>query len=90
MEAFKSMLMPVLNEQISVPTWEILTLLTIVALCLLFRATRIGLLLTYIFTLHLTWSFVNLHLTPISLVTYLVLGGAVLVLGFFSLITDYY
>jgi len=88
MEAFKSFLPVFLDKQLSIPAWELLVLVAIGSVCLLFRATKVGLLLTYIFVMHLTWNFVRLNLSLTSLLSYFILGGLVLAMGFISLIHD--
>lgn len=88
MGALKGLLLPFLNEQVSIPAFELFILLIIVSVCLLFRATKIGLLLTYIFIMHLTWNFVMLNLSLASQIAYFMLGGLVLTMGVISVIRD--
>lgn len=88
METLKGLLLFLLDKQMSVPALEILVLLIIVSVCLLFRATKLGLLLTYIFVMHLTWNFAKLNLSLTSLIAYFLLGGLVLAVGFISFIHD--
>lgn len=76
------------SEQIPVPTWEILILLTIVSISMLLRAGKLGIFITYVFTLHLAWSFMKLHFNMPVLITFAVLGGVVLLLGIISVMKD--
>jgi hypothetical protein len=88
METLKGLLLPILNEQVFVPALELFILLVIVSICLLFRAAKIGLLLTYIFVIHLTWNFAMLNLSLTSRMAYFALGGLVLIVSFISFIHD--
>ena len=88
MEMIKGLILSLHDKQISISSLELLILLIIVSICLLFRATKFGLLLTYIFVMHITWNFVKLNLSLTSLLSYFILGGVVLAMGFISLIHD--
>ena len=88
METLKDFLLWIPGQQITVQVWELLLLVVIGSICLLFRATKFGLLLTYIFVMHLTWNFVKTNLSLTSLLAYFILGGLVLAMGFISLIHD--
>ncbi|MEI7851526.1 MAG: hypothetical protein WCH86_06795 [Kiritimatiellales bacterium] len=88
MEALKGLMLPFLNERVSIPALELFILLIIVSICLLFRATKVGLLLTYIFIMHLTWNFVMLNLSLTSQVAYFLLGSLVLIMGLISVVRD--
>jgi len=77
------------QEQICVPVWEFLILVTIVTLALILRGSKLNLLLiTYVFALHMTWNFMKLHFGPIPLIVFAVLGIFVLLMGFFSVLTE--
>jgi len=89
MEVLKGLQLPILHELVSIPALELFILLIIVSFCLLFRATKLGLLLTYIFIMHLTWNFVMLNLSLASQIAYFMLGGLVLTMGLISVIRDY-
>ncbi len=88
METLKDFLLWIPGQQITIQVWELLLLVVIGSICLLFRATKFGLLLTYIFVMHITWNFVKLNLSLTSLMSYFILGGVVLTAGFISLIHD--
>lgn len=88
MEQFTDFMQLIAKDTLAVPMWEILTLLTVVALCLLIRGSRLGLLVTYIFTLHMAWGFMKLHFGYATLITFAVLAAIVLILGFFTLLTE--
>ncbi|MGE4488513.1 MAG: hypothetical protein AB7E95_03090 [Kiritimatiellales bacterium] len=76
------------QEQIVIPVWEILLLLLIAVLCLILRGSRLSLMLTYIFTLHMSWSFMKMHFGYAALITFAVFAVIVLILGFYSLLTE--
>jgi hypothetical protein len=88
MEALNGLPLPIFSEQISIPAIELFILLLIISICLLFRSTKLGLLLTYIFVMHLTWNFVMLNLSIASQIAYFLLGGLVLIMGLISVIRD--
>ena len=88
MGQFTDFMQMITQESIAVPTWEVLILLAVVTLCLLIRGSRLSLLITYIFTLHITWSFMKLHFGYATLITFAVLALIVLILGFFTLLTE--
>lgn len=77
------------QQQICVPVWEFLILVTIVTLALILRGSKLNLLLiTYVFALHMTWNFMKLHFGPVPLIIFAVFGTIVLLLGFYSVLTD--
>lgn len=78
----------VAREEISVPTWEILLLLLVVTICILIRGSRFSLLITYIFTLHIAWSFMRAQFGFVPLLIFGIFAAAVLLIGFYSMLTD--
>jgi hypothetical protein len=88
MQACKDFLLLIANEQLAVPTWEILMLLAVVSISLLLRATHVGIFITYVFTLHIAWKFLTLHFPLPALIAFAVLGGLILLLGLFDVLTE--
>ena len=74
------------TEMLQVPVWEVLLLLLISTICQLLRAARTGIFIIYIFTLHLAWNFLRLHLPIYGLIAFAVIAGTLLVAGLISTI----
>lgn len=88
MQAMKEFLLIATNQNLVVPIWEILTLLSVVSIALLFRASRIGIFITYVFTLHIAWDFLKHHLGMPGLITFSVISIILILIGFYSVITE--
>jgi len=61
MEAIKDILQIMFTEQLTVPTWEVFSVLVVISIAMLLRASKTGILTTYVFTLHLAVRFANVH-----------------------------
>ena len=88
MEAIKDFFQIILTEQLLVPTWEILSILAILSFTMLVRASRTGVLVTYMFTLHLALRFVDAHFGTATLMISITLGVIILFLGLVAGIKD--
>ncbi len=88
MEALTDFLDIARSELLEVPTWEILALLLIVSVSMLIHGSKVGILITYIFTLHLTFMFLARHFNDGSLIVFGIFGGIVMLLGFISIFTE--
>lgn len=79
------------SAQVSAPSLELMLLLAVLALALVFRATRLGLFVAYIFVYRWGWLFFNETFGKdqrMYLQWYTVLGAVVAVLGIISLLTQ--
>jgi hypothetical protein len=88
MEQMQHVLELVTEETVVIPMWEIGALLLFVALCILVRARKLNLLITYLFTVRLSWGFMEANFGPVSLIAFAAAAGIVLLIGFVSLFTD--
>jgi len=88
MEAIKDFFQIIVTEELVVPTWEILSILAILSLTMLIRASRTGVFVTYMFTLHLALRFVDAHFSTGALMVCITLGTIVLFLGLVSAICE--
>ena len=88
MQALSDFLQIARTETLTVSTGEILSLLAIVSLSMLIRGSKVGILITYIFSLHLTFNVLSNHFNEGSLIAFGVLGGIVMLLGFVSILTE--
>jgi len=80
-----------LYSHIEVPTYELIALLVTVSFCLLFRAVRLGLLISFLFSFHMGWLFfVDFYgLDYLAHVyAYGLLGLAVFGLGLYNLMLE--
>lgn len=88
MEEIKEALRVIFYHQLPVPTWEILTLLAVVSVCMLLRASRTGTIITYLFTLRLALRFASGYFNTMALMTALTFGFIVLFLGIVAFIDE--
>jgi hypothetical protein len=58
MDQFQEFLDTLRHTQVAAPSIEIIFLLALLAICLVFRATRIGLLVAYLFVYRWGWLFI--------------------------------
>jgi hypothetical protein len=88
MEQIHHALKLIAEETVVIPMWEIGALLLFIALCVLVRARKLNLLITYLFTVRLSWGFMRANFGPVALIAFAAAAGIVLVIGFVSLFTD--
>lgn len=88
MHAIGEFLKLITEETVVIPMWEIGALLLFVALCILVRARKLNLLITYLFTVRLSWGFMKANFGPGALIAFAAAAGIVLLIGFVSLFTD--
>lgn len=75
-------------DTLEVPIWEVLVILGVATACMLMRGSKMGLLVTYIFTLHMAFSFFKQYFSPVALVIFGVFGGLILLIGLFEALTE--
>ena len=88
MEEIKEALDIIFGHQLIVPTWEMMTLLIIVSTSMLLRASRTGVIITYLFTLNVAMRFASTHFNVYALMTTLTFGFIVLFLGIVAFIDE--
>lgn len=71
------------QTNVPIPTLELLVLLIILAVSLVFKATRVGLLTAYLFVFRWGWLFIHetFHGQYEALITYIAFGAAVTLLS---------
>lgn len=88
MNAIQDFLYILLNEQISLPAWEITALLAVLSIAMLLKASRTGILIGYMFTFHLVWVFLRIHFGASVMIPFWIFGGLLLLLGIASVIHE--
>ncbi|MBL7016076.1 MAG: hypothetical protein ISR84_00810 [Kiritimatiellales bacterium] len=75
-------------DTLQVPIWEVFTLLAITTICLIIRGSKAGLLITYMFTLHIAFSFLRMHFSTVELFVLGIFGTIILLIGLYEALTD--
>jgi hypothetical protein len=88
MEYVKAAFEVIAGDTLAVPVWEVLLLLAVSAICQLLRAARTGIFIIYLFTLHLSWDFLKLHVGLYGLIIFAGLAALILILGLVSVLTE--
>jgi len=78
----------VFTEQLSVPTWEVLSVLAIVSIALLLRASKTGILTVYLFSLHLAIRFSETQVGTAAMMISITLGMIILFLSLVAILKD--
>lgn len=73
---------------IEVPIWEILTMVAIAALYMLFRGTKTGLLILYVFALHIAFGVLKEFFSPFILLLIGIFGAIILLVGLFEAFSE--
>lgn len=88
MNAVKDLVQTLMSSYISLPTGEMMILLIVLVLCLLTKATRIGLLTAYFFVFRWGWIFFRNNygdLTNNLFLAYVILGSLIPLLAIIRL-----
>lgn len=76
------------HQTITVPVWQILVILAVGALCLLIRGSKMGLLVTYIFTLNIAFSFFKNYFSTVALIVAGIFSAIILLIGMYEAFTE--
>ena len=76
------------NETLEVKVWQVLLILTVATLFLFARQSKMGLLVTYVFTLHVSFSFFKPYFSMPALFFIGIFSGLILLIGLFEALND--
>jgi hypothetical protein len=88
MNKMTDVLQAVQNDTLDVAIWEVLTILVVATICMLWRGSKMGLLITYVFTLHIAFTFFKLHFSTASLLILGIFAAAILLIGLYEALTE--
>ncbi|QHI70367.1 hypothetical protein [Tichowtungia aerotolerans] len=75
-------------DTLEIPIWEVLIVLAIATICLLARGSKMGLLITYVFTFHMAFHFFQQHFSPVALIILGAFGAFILLIGLYEALTE--
>ena len=76
------------NDTIEVAIWQILLILAVAAICMLLRGSKMSLLVTYVFTLHIAFTFFKQHFSMLTLVIAGIFSAIILLIGLYETFTE--
>lgn len=75
-------------DTVEVPVWQLLALLIVAIIFLLARGSKTGLLITYIFALHIAFSFLKEYLPNVALLLIGIVAVVILLVGMFEAFSE--
>lgn len=76
------------HDSLEVPIWEVFTILAVTTICMIVRGSKTGLLITYMFALHIAFSFLKIHFSQVALFIFGIFGAMILLIGLYEALTE--
>lgn len=76
------------SQTIQVPLWQLLVIFAVAAICMIIRGSKMSLLITYIFTLNLAFSFFRDYFGTVTVIIAGICSAIILLVGIYETLTD--
>lgn len=76
------------TDRLNVATWEIMFILAVATASMIFRSAKAGLFITYIFALHIAFSFFKEFFSKGTLLIFGIVFAGILLIGIYEAITN--
>ena len=88
MDKLTEVLHSIQYDTLEVPIWEVFTILAVTTICMIVHGSKTGLLITYMFALHIAFSFLKIHFNTVALFAFGVFGAMILLIGLYEALTE--